>query len=96
MSPHIRFALDEATYLAARERLRAAGMEFVEEGRQEYRVSERRPPFHEVRGRLRTPRGEFPARFHEWDGRYGFVLTVTHDVEVLEEVGRVLGHRGEG
>src|SRR5262245_58129369 len=48
MSPHIPFQLDEATNRGARERLRAAGMEFVEEERLEYRVAERGPSFQPV------------------------------------------------
>src|SRR5262249_12446954 len=91
MSPHIPFQLDEVTYRGARERLRAAGMEFGGEGRPGgHGGGGGAPPFHEVRGRLRTPRGEFPACFQEWEGKYWFRLTVTHDVELLEDMERVL------
>ena len=91
MSPHFPFNLDEAGFRTAVDRLRVAGLEFVEERRQTYRVFEHGPDVAEIRGRLKSARGAFPAHFQSWNDKHVFVVTVTHDVEILDDVYQALG-----
>ncbi len=90
MSPYFHFPLDEARYLRLAELLREADMEFIEDRRESFRLFEGSPLINDVYGHLRTIRGEFPAFLRSSEGRFWFVVTVTHDAEVLGDIERVL------